>query len=265
MGRNLQNDVVIYYRTIYCRIIYCRERMEILNKFAMWHYRTKQDYAYETIREAIVTGEMAPGERLIISNIASELGVSEIPVREALKRLQTEGLITRSGYGFAVASISLEDFVELLGVRLELEGMAIRRSTERIGDQELKEIENLLTGMEEANRLKDSTMYGRLDKELHTLLLSFCGVDVLKKAIHDASAQSERARAIFRIMPFRAETSLKEHWEIFEAIKQRNAKLAEELLIKHKRQAFDLFIQQVMAHPQNAGEIIKTNREEEKE
>ena len=235
-----------------------------MNKFAMVHFRTKQDYAYETIREAIVTGEMAPNERLIISNLSDDLGVSEIPIREAMKRLQAEGLIINCGYGFAVSSISIEEFVELLGVRLELEGMAIRRSTEKIDAAGLEDVKKLLLSMEEANQQKNSETYGRLDKELHSLILSFCAVDVLLKAIHDAWSHTERGRAIFRIMPWRAETSLKEHWEIFEAMKRHNSKRAEKLLIKHKKYAFELFIQQGMANPQNTGENIKTNEEEEK-
>ena len=226
-----------------------------MNKFAIVHYRTKQDYAYETIREAIVTGEMAPNERLIISNLSNDLGISEIPIREAMKRLHAEGLIINCGYGFAVSSISIEEFVELLGVRLELEGMAIRRSTEKIDAEGLKDIEKLLLRMEESNQQKDSETYGRLDKELHSLIHSFCAVDVLLKSIHDAWSHTERGRAIFRIMPWRAETSLKEHWEIFEVMKQHNSKQAEKLLIKHKKQAFELFIQQGLANPQNTGEL----------
>jgi DNA-binding GntR family transcriptional regulator len=224
-----------------------------LNRLAMMGFKTKQEFAYDAIREAIVTGELAPDERLIISNLAVDLGVSEIPVREALKRLHAEGLIVNCNQGFSVSPISSEDFVELLGVRLELEGMAIRRSTEKIDNKGLEEIEMLLQNMEEANRIKDSATYGRLDKELHSLLPSFCGVDVLIKAIHDAWNHSERARSIFRIMPWRAETSLKEHWEIFAAMKNRQAQLAEKLLISHKKQAFDLFIEQL------ANSVEKTN------
>lgn len=236
--------------------------MGTLKKYDFCLYRTKQDYAYETIREAIVTGEMAPNERLIISNLANDIGVSEIPIREALKRLHSEGLITTSGYGFSVASISVENFVELLGVRLELEGMAIRRSSEKIDNAGLSEIEKVLLKMEEFNRVGDAETYGRLDKELHTLLVSFCGVDILIKAIQDAWSQSERGRAIFRIMPWQAETSLKEHWEIFGAIKKRQPQKAEKLLIQHKRKAFELYIQQGLANPNFNVQNTKTDEEE---
>lgn len=225
-----------------------------MHKYAVNHFRTKQDYAYEMIREAIVTGELAPNERLIISTLAAELGVSEIPVREAMKRLDSEGLIISCGHGFAVSSISMEEFAELLGVRLELEGMAIRRAAEKVDASGLQEIETMLLRMEEANHQRDAETYGRLDKELHSLILSFCRVEVLLKAIHDAWNHSERGRAIFRIMPWRAETSLKEHWEIFEAMKRHDAKKTEELLVQHKKCAFELFIQQGLSNPQKSEE-----------
>lgn len=244
---------------IYNILKYCMKGMVTLNKPVMVLFKTKQDFAYEAIREAIVTGELAPAERLIISNLAADLGVSEIPIREAIKRLQAAGLIVNCGYGFAVSSISTEEFVELLGVRLELEGMAIRRATMKIDANGLEEIVQLLVHMEEATRLKDTETYGRLDKELHLLLLSFCGVDILIKATHDALSQTERGRAVFRIMPWQAETSLKEHREIFEAMKNRQPQLAEELLIKHKKHAFDLFVQQLLSNT-----AIIANEEEKK-
>jgi DNA-binding GntR family transcriptional regulator len=218
-----------------------------LAKVANTGFKTKQDYAYDIIREAIVTGELEPGERLIISSLAVELGISEIPVREALKRLLSEGLIINNGPGLFVAPVSVKEFIDLLSVRLELEGMAVRRAAENIDEMGLKEIDELMARMEEANRLKDWTSYSKLDKELHALIHSYCRVDVLIRAINDAWSLSERGRAIFRLMPLRAETSIKEHREIVAALRSRQGELAERLLISHKKQAFDLFTETLTA------------------
>lgn len=218
-----------------------------LSKVSHTGFRTKQDYAYDIIREAIVTGELEPDERLVISSVASELGISEIPVREALKRLQSEGLIINNGPGLFVAPVSVQEFIDLLSVRLELEGMAVRRAAENIDESGLKEAEMMMARMEEANQQKDWATYSKLDKELHTLIHSYCRVDVLIKAINDAWSLTERGRAIFRIMPLRAETSIKEHQEIVAAMRNRQGEVAEKLLISHKKQAFDLFAETLTA------------------
>ncbi len=218
-----------------------------LSKVMSTGFKTKQDYAYDIIREGIVTGELEPDERLIISSLAADLGISEIPVREALKRLQSEGLIINNGPGLFVAPVSVQEFIDLLGVRLELEGMAVRRAAENIDECGLKDAEKLMACMEEANRQKDWATYSKLDKELHSLIHSYCRVDVLIKAINDAWSLSERGRAIFRIMPWRAETSIKEHREILAALRDRQGAVAEKLLISHKKQAFDLFTETLTA------------------
>ena len=99
-----------------------------MKKIAMIPFRSKQEIAYNMIRESIVTGEFTPGQKLIISSLATNLSMSEIPIREALKILESEQLITRYGQSLRVAAISVKETMELLSVRLELESMAIRRA-----------------------------------------------------------------------------------------------------------------------------------------
>jgi len=210
-------------------------------------YRSKQELAYQAIREAIVTGELKPNERLIISNIADELGISDIPVREALKRLQTEGYVTNSSNGMVVSSVSPEEFVDLLEIRVELEGLAIRRAASNIDEKGLRKLKEIFDEMEKAAELHDMSKFSSLDKEFHNTIYSYCGVDLLIKTISDAWTHSERGRAIFHIEPKRTAFSMKEHKEIIEALERRDAKTAEELLKKHKKCAFELFISKLRA------------------
>jgi DNA-binding GntR family transcriptional regulator len=219
----------------------------VLKLIPSMRYKSKQDAAYDTLREAIVTGNLAPGERLIIADIAGNLGISEIPVRESLKRLHSEGLIIKNGTAVTVAPISSEEIIELLGVRIELEGMAMRRVAKNIDDQGLRELTNILMEMEGAIQAKDGIAFGRLNKDFHITAYTYCGVSALVRAIEDTWRQTERARYIFRATSLRATRSAPEHWAMLDALRKHNTEEAEKLMIEHLRQSFSLFIEQLTA------------------
>lgn len=209
-------------------------------------FKTEQEIAYDVIREGIVTGEIAPEQKLFFFTLARHLGMSEIPIREALKKLESERLVIRNGQSFRVAAISVEETVELLSVRLELEEMAIRRAVQYVDSEVLKDLERQLLEMEETIKRKDISGFGRLSKEFHYSIYEHCKVDVLIKAIHEAWNQTERARYVFRIVPGRVEDAAKEHYKIVEALREQDKKRAEEALVYNLKQSADLFIQQLV-------------------
>jgi DNA-binding GntR family transcriptional regulator len=208
----------------------------------MMGFRSKQEFAYSAIREAIVNGELKPKERLVISTLADGLGISEIPTREALKRLEAEGYATMTSNGMVVSSVSSEELADLLEIRIELEGMAIRRAASRIDEEGLLELKKLYSQMLRAIEKKDMSEFSLIDKEFHSTIYMYCGVDILVKTIMDAWSHSERGRAIFHLAPWRTEFSMKEHQVILEALEKKDALKAEEVLKRHKRQTFDLYI-----------------------
>jgi DNA-binding GntR family transcriptional regulator len=205
-------------------------------------FRSKQEFAYSAIREAIVNGELKPKERLVISTLADGLGISEIPTREALKRLEAEGYATMTSNGMIVSSVSPEELADLLEIRIELEGIAIRRAASRIDENGLHELKRLYGQMVRAVEQNDMSEFSLIDKEFHVTVYMYCGVDILTKTIMDAWSHSERGRAIFHLAPWRTEFSMKEHQVILEALEKKDAIKAEEVLKQHKRQTFDLYI-----------------------
>ena len=209
-------------------------------------FKTKQEIAYNVIRESIVTGEFTPGQKLVIATLANRLGMSQIPIREALKTLESEQLILRNGQSLKVAVISVEETIDLLTVRLELESMAIRWASKRMVPEGFEDLEKQLDQMEEAIQMNDTNTFGRLNKKFHYTIYDYCGVDFLIKAIHEAWNQTERARYIFRIIPERADDANKEHREIIEALREKDEHKAVELLVRNLKQSFDLFAQQLL-------------------
>ena len=111
-------------------------------------YKSKTQLAYESIKENILSGALAPGTRLIVSKLANQLSFSSIPVREALQRLEAEGLIvSKPNAGALVSEISLREMAEVIAVRRVLEGLAGQEAAKRIDKVGLKRLSEILNGM----------------------------------------------------------------------------------------------------------------------
>ena len=108
--------------------------------------RSMGDIAYDYLKEAIVKGDIPPGQRLIENQLSALMEVSRVPVREAVKKLEQEGLVERSGVrGFVVKGLSRKEIEETLGIRALLESYAAYLATEHIDDDILSRIESELT------------------------------------------------------------------------------------------------------------------------
>lgn len=183
-------------------------------------HKTKADSVYEALRDAIVSGELLPGRRVVIREVAATLGVSEIPVREALKRLEADGLIVSTPYvGAVVSSPSVRELEEIMEIRGALESLAAALSARRLTPGDLDRLDALLARMEDCARNQEYWEYSKADREFHALLYSRCDNQRLRRLIEELLSQSERARAIFHIHNVSTKASLQEHREMLEALR----------------------------------------------
>ena len=114
-------------------------------------FRTKADIVYDELRERILSGRLAPGDRVPISRVARELGVSDIPAREGVKRLEADGLLEFATHkGAIVPRMGRHEIEELFAIRAELEALAVRRAAEEITPEQLTELRRILDAMAEA-------------------------------------------------------------------------------------------------------------------
>ena len=108
-------------------------------------FKTKSKIVYQALKADIIGGKYRPQQRIIASRLAREFGFSEIPVREALKQLESEGIIQNKPHaGAVVTSIELEDYEKLLQVRGVLEGLATRLAAEFIAEKDLKTLDKII-------------------------------------------------------------------------------------------------------------------------
>ena len=111
-------------------------------------YQTKSEIIYQEIKDDIINGKFKPNERMVISEVAREFGASEIPVREAMRQLESDGLIKSRPYaGAVVSNFDLPDIQKIYQIRAVLEGLAIRQAIDRINPNGLKKLGAILSKM----------------------------------------------------------------------------------------------------------------------
>ena len=141
-------------------------------KLKMDDFLPLRDVVFNTLKEGILTGELKPGERLMEIHLADKLGVSRTPIREAIRMLELEGLVSMiPRKGAEVARISKSDMRDVLEVRRALEALAVRLSCERITKDELEELKMAAIEFERSTRTKDATVITRADVKFHDMIL----------------------------------------------------------------------------------------------
>jgi len=203
------------------------------------NFITKNDFIYEKLKDEIVEGKLRPGERIIIPDVAKRYGISAMPIREALNRLQQEGLIEIVPHvGARVASFDLARFKEITMIRTELETLATKLATPYIDEATLAKLEALYEEMQVSLQEGDQIRYGKINKEFHMTVYSAGPYPVLRDMIASLWARSEFSRTVFLKVSNRLEASQSEHREWLEAIKKKDAEKASQTVRRQKEIAF---------------------------
>jgi DNA-binding GntR family transcriptional regulator len=190
-------------------------------------FRTKADIVYEAVRERILSGELRPKDRVTISHVARDLGVSDIPAREGVKRLQADGLLDFATHkGAVVASMDAEDVEELFAIRSELEALALRQAAETITAEQLAGLRALLDDMAIAERDGDMEAYGRLNRAFHMAAYAAQPWDRLCTMIESLWDSTDWCRRIFRADADSVRASSAEHEAIYAALSDGDGEAA---------------------------------------
>lgn len=198
--------------------------------------RTSVDEAYEAVKRRILDNEYPPGFQILEQALALQLGLSRTPVREALLRLQAEGLVEIvPRHGMRVLPLSIADMQEIYDVLTSLEPMAVllvaRRKPLR---EELAPLEEAVRDMERALRADDRERWAEADERFHWHLLALCGNKRLAGMVMTCWDQAHRARMFtLRLRPKPA-ASTREHRAVLDAIRRGDAAGASEIYRAHR-------------------------------
>ena len=194
---------------------------------------------FEQLRQEILTGKLNDGERLVETDIAQRLKVSRTPVREALRKLEIEGLVEYSpGRGVTVAKISPGDMDELYAIRGVLEGLCARLAAAHITESKIATLKKLLQQMNECYEIEDYRSVTRFHTQFDELVARASRSPRVQEMSERYREYTERhqLRSI-QLLPKRFSAVMKEHQAIVEALEQRQARAAEEAVRYHVEQA----------------------------
>ncbi|ONX70311.1 GntR family transcriptional regulator [Burkholderia cenocepacia] len=189
------------------------------------------DAVAASLRDMIINGELAAGERLVERDLAERFGISRIPMREAIQRLEREGLLDIfRNRGAVVRMLSASDVHEIYDLRVLLEGDAIYRSVKRLDDETLARAELV------HRLLGDATVprrQGELNREFHALLYSCCGNARQLKSIAELRGQVERYERLQTTLLADTSSFQVEHDDILQACLERDARGARAMTVAH--------------------------------
>ena len=196
-------------------------------------YRSLAQGAVEALRDAIITGKLSPGMRLVEQKLATQLGISQPTLREALKELEHQGFVRKFGKrGTYVTQLGPEDFRKILEVRLTLEIKAVQLAAPRVTPEALEELDRLVAGMEEGVRTGDLARFHNSDLAFHSKIWEFSGNEYLGIALE---------RVAFALFAFvlletdateKFEASVAQHREIASGLRSRDPKIAREHFLR---------------------------------
>ncbi|TYP53755.1 GntR family transcriptional regulator [Thermosediminibacter litoriperuensis] len=207
---------------------------KILHPINIREYQPISREVFKILREAILGGSLQPGTRLVEREIARQLGVSRTPVREAIHKLEQEGLVRHiPRRGVVVAQISEREVHEVYMIRAVLEGLAARLAAERISPGKLKRLSELMEAMEKACERNDEQTLQTLHLEFNTLIYEAAESPRLHQMINYLVDYIAAFTKLGYSVPGRMRAATQEHRALAEALTKGDGRLAEEIARRH--------------------------------
>ena len=204
---------------------------------AMTKVTSLADIVYEQVERDILSGVYQRGDILTELKLSDKLKVSRTPVREALRRLEQDDLVESQGKSIVVVGITREDLMDILDIRERLEGLATARCCAHITRQQLQELDEIVTLQEfyVDRQMPDKILES--DSRFHEAIYAACGSRTFEKQLTALHKKLQRYRKMSVSVNTRAVASTGEHRDIFQALADGNAVLAEELAVRHVEMA----------------------------
>lgn len=209
-----------------------------LGQIRLDSYKPLRELVCEHIREAIINGVFAPGERLMEIQMADEMGVSRTPVREAIRKLEMEGFVVMiPRRGTYVSDISIKDINDVYEIRTSLDMLAAGLAAERISDEELEELQRLLIQVGRAIEDNDMNKVLEADIAFHDVLYKASRNERLRNIINNLREQITVIRGVSMRYPGRLKDTQEEHRALVECIAARDVEKSQEMARIHLENA----------------------------
>ena len=193
-----------------------------------------EKFAYESIKNAIILFQLVPGQSLVESELASRLGISKTPVRDALLRLEREGLVKKVTYrGTYVAEITNKGIADIFMIRAQLESLAARLVCDKLTREDIIQAQNYIHLMEESIQKGEIKEASAHNKDFHDLIISKADSEWLCQILANLDDHLKRYRILSNYQSGRLEKSTHEHQLVLNAVIRKDPDNAENLMKQH--------------------------------
>ena len=214
----------------------------------MNEYLPLRDVVFNTLRQAILKGELKPGERLMEIALADKLGVSRTPIREAMRKLELEGLVVMiPRRGAQVANITEKDLNDVLEVRIALESMAIEKASKRMTEEQMLKMRRAEKDFERVMAEGNLVRIAEADVEFHEIIYQAADNARLYQVLSNLREQMYRYRVEYLKEEDTRNQLIREHEELSRAIRERDVEKAQELSFRHLENQRQAIIRSIRA------------------
>lgn len=247
----VKNNILLYDKDYSKKrhISFCIQYQKIMiigvikMKSKMVQSQTLQNQVYEYLHDKIVSGNIPPGQRIVEEKISQETGVSRSPIREAIRRLNSDGLVTVSPRGgVRVYRPTFSDFKYLYECRLSLEPTAAYYAALRMDERQRSHLANVVEEMNLMVEKKDLENLKNLSTQFHFLIVEGSGNPYLMKMLNQFYSLITFYRNAVLNIPMRLEEGAEEHQAVWQAIQTKDGKAAEELMKTHIQRDYQFYI-----------------------
>lgn len=213
-------------------------------------YQSKKDYAYETLYEEILTGELPPGTRLVIDDAAERLGVSAIPIREALQRLELDGFVVIEPFvGARVSDLHAGLVEEVFQLMEAIEYMSARRAATRMSIENLDQMKSMLEAMDRA--IDDVELWAQQNIDLHIFICKCADMQLASGLFSQLAKHWDRLRRFYLqgVLAKRIDVAQQGHWDLLSALESRDPKKVELVVRSHNQAALAAYVAHISNLP----------------
>ena len=201
-------------------------------------FRSKNEIVHDLLHQEIIRGEYKPGERIIIDDVAARLGVSTIPVREALRQLEADGFVDIVPYiGATVTEIGADSIFGIFALLETMEAICARTVCGCMSEEEIQNLQNMVQQMDEC--LDEPEIWSNLNKEFHLQICDYANSKLIREMMHKVLEHWDRLRVHYMndVLGLRLEMAQVEHRQIIAAFHSGDADEAERLVRAHNQSA----------------------------
>ncbi len=222
-------------------------------------FRHMGDLAHDSIRDAIISGRLAAGERLSQDELARQLGVSRAPVRDALNRLEAEGLVRTAAKGVVVAEMTPRELLDLFEVRAVVDGYAARRACTLISEDDIRRLEQIVEATAQLSNGGNVQEVLKAHEDFHDVIYAASGNAELTRIARSLWDRTYRYRLAGLASREVTLSSLADHRAILEAFKEKDPSRAEKLMSGHNQHTVDRVLMDMGASPdrKSSGEFVR--------